>query len=521
MAKYKSDNITDAFWVEDHGFTRGRDPLGIQNCSVTLYSQLLPGLTNLTGHIRYYSFYCWILYEYDKPLMNGYKQDHNISQYNFIRRAELLMAFIMSGKNVRSIVGSNTVEKINFSRDNGETYDFAEYADYEGDSTKRYWTWVTGAFGQYYFGSLRMLGLVTEEVEGKNSRFYLTRKGKFNGELLAKAFIKNFEGKKILCEFLNTIKEGIVDASDIQEFDDLSINNIIPETEEWKLLLSILTDSESPGSTNRTVSMQMMINALCNNGIEVADFPCHVFDTYDYANTNTDWTKRGWCYYYIVEALHYAMESMFWAFLYQAEGKFACLMTKHFESCVGIAMRALDIAEGSDQSFVDYISNSCQEQIPQVLDNLKASIKKKLPDATMGYSIKLMTAIKKEYDRHKDIFSQVESRMELTIQNGNVSGFVTKCFEINPSLSIRAGISFILKQIVKEHYIAAYRKMAGGNSCLLKFVIDNGYILHVDTIEPQFTSPRTLSLYNYINDLSLINGKEITQLGKLFLSDEQ
>lgn len=66
MAQYKQSEITNVFWASNDGFKGGRDPLGIQNSSIATYSKLLPGLTNLTRHIRYYSLYCWLLSEYDK-----------------------------------------------------------------------------------------------------------------------------------------------------------------------------------------------------------------------------------------------------------------------------------------------------------------------------------------------------------------------------------------------------------------------------------------------------------------------
>ena len=55
MPQYKQSDITTPFWATNDGFKGGRDPMGIQNSSVATYSRLLPGMTNLTGHIRYYS----------------------------------------------------------------------------------------------------------------------------------------------------------------------------------------------------------------------------------------------------------------------------------------------------------------------------------------------------------------------------------------------------------------------------------------------------------------------------------
>ena len=106
MAQYKLEDITNVFWAYNDGFKVGRDPMGIQNSSIATYGCLLPGLTNLTGHIRYYSLYCWLLAEY----MDMYKSNKTgLHQYNFIRRAELIMAFIMKDQGVNAVVGANFV----------------------------------------------------------------------------------------------------------------------------------------------------------------------------------------------------------------------------------------------------------------------------------------------------------------------------------------------------------------------------------------------------------------------------
>lgn len=120
MAQYKQSEITNVFWASNDGFKGGRDPLGIQNSSIATYSKLLPGLTNLTRHIRYYSLYCWLLSEYDKLEVAGQISLH---QYNFIRRAELAMALIMKEQNVGSVVGALFVSQGRYKQIEDGIYD--------------------------------------------------------------------------------------------------------------------------------------------------------------------------------------------------------------------------------------------------------------------------------------------------------------------------------------------------------------------------------------------------------------
>jgi hypothetical protein len=74
-------------WVEPAGRGQGMDHLAIQAPCITLYGELLPGITNVTDRARYYSFYPWFLKAYDRlrpkiPLQGA------------LRRAECLFALV-------------------------------------------------------------------------------------------------------------------------------------------------------------------------------------------------------------------------------------------------------------------------------------------------------------------------------------------------------------------------------------------------------------------------------------------
>ncbi len=43
--------------------TQGLDPLGMQNTSITLCQQLIPGVSNVTLRMRYYALHTWLTAE--------------------------------------------------------------------------------------------------------------------------------------------------------------------------------------------------------------------------------------------------------------------------------------------------------------------------------------------------------------------------------------------------------------------------------------------------------------------------
>src|ERR1700674_4829782 len=105
----------DIGWVEPAKPIRGLDHLGVQSPCVALYGQLLPGITNVTDRARYYSFYPWLIWAFDKA---GHREFNDAFVERF-RRADCLFCLIsqrhaaMSGgdadDHAAAMVGSDTL----------------------------------------------------------------------------------------------------------------------------------------------------------------------------------------------------------------------------------------------------------------------------------------------------------------------------------------------------------------------------------------------------------------------------
>ncbi len=52
---YEANEAPFPFWGSETKTKGGRDPLAVQNSSVVIYSNLITGITNVTGRIRYVS----------------------------------------------------------------------------------------------------------------------------------------------------------------------------------------------------------------------------------------------------------------------------------------------------------------------------------------------------------------------------------------------------------------------------------------------------------------------------------
>lgn len=77
-------------WVSPPQAIGGLDHLGTQAPCVLVYSQLLPGITNVTDRARYYSFYPWLVWSFDQR----YAKDDEARFVELFRRADCLFTLV-------------------------------------------------------------------------------------------------------------------------------------------------------------------------------------------------------------------------------------------------------------------------------------------------------------------------------------------------------------------------------------------------------------------------------------------
>src|SRR4051812_5690463 len=77
-------------WVKPPTPITGLDHLGTQSPCTLIYSQLLPGITNVTDRARYYSLYPWVVRSLDVL----YKNDSSEQYVERFRRADCLLTLI-------------------------------------------------------------------------------------------------------------------------------------------------------------------------------------------------------------------------------------------------------------------------------------------------------------------------------------------------------------------------------------------------------------------------------------------
>lgn len=150
-------------WVSPPQSIGGLDHLGTQAPCVLIYSQLLPGITNVTDRARYYSFYPWLIWSYDQR----YPKDET-KFVEFFRRADCLFTLI-SERHARrtdrdnerhgvAMVGRVQLLQALDRLESGAALKLSEYTSQE--SAHRYFKNPMGGLAQYYAGTLADLKLM-------------------------------------------------------------------------------------------------------------------------------------------------------------------------------------------------------------------------------------------------------------------------------------------------------------------------------------------------------------------------
>ncbi len=471
---FNTKEIIKPFWAEGGSFLGGRDPLGIQNSSIVVYANLLPGMTNLTGRIRYYSFYCWLLAEYHKSERNS-ADNSIITQYRFIRRAELAMAFLMKNSDVTNIVGRDYVSKPY----DGTIFDVAKGADNPKENS--YWKYTSGALGQYYAGSLASLGLI--EIVDK---YFITTEA---GRKLATAFIESTSDIDRE-QFLNLIEVGKIDSTQTNLCESLYIDKIVRDSKEWKLLRDIMFGTAALFAKKREQTRIIFQKApIADSSVNL--FPLWVFRKYEKSigDLDVEGAEFGWLYYYLNEAIHYSLTTIFWMFLLN-------INTPHqVDEYIDKVTKAVNNIDFDIAAF----------DIPQLLDEIKSCVKSSDTYQATYLAIKLIEKIE-EYTRlYNDKIDNFENKYSLKQQSGHISDALDTYSKRGVKLEGDNYIRYIIKRVATTHTTVAYRKMGKGDGNLLKYMIEDGVIYRVENVTPQHTTPRLSTLHSFLSDLGYIN----------------
>ncbi len=508
-------------------FIKGLDPLGLQNTSEATFALLLPGLNNVTGRVRFYSFYCWLLQEYAKRSGSTNPAD----QRKFIRRAELIIALVnrSTEDEVAAIPGSNYANRQ--LKEGYKVHDL-ERGTYNEDGTteETYWKNPGGAFGQYYLGSLMDIGLVVEREN--HSTIYVrtphTDGIAVSGEDLALAFDENISPKNKNL-FFDCIKSGKIKSTDFDIlFSEFNLSNFPSKGQERPLLLKLLIEKDYPQLLEEEplIFRKQTIKHILHYAEEGNELTDRNFTVFAYFQKGLkagviDDCLTGWYYYQLNEYWQYACLGVF-------NGSMDYLETAAGSSWKNLYQLVEEVTERTLKHLLrDEVISSKTQSMKELVSEIDGwvdetelfqYIKDKTGTERVANSFMLLLSL---YRNNIDYFDRLKSfgvNNEIEKDGDGVTYYLK--FEKHSSIGVNEFIrDFLLKNIIYRHQFVAFRKMGGGTQSTQLFIIEDGLIRRLkNNFDPALTGPRIARLIRFLSDLHILKNAELTKEGDNFLT---
>ncbi len=527
---YTLETYQEPFWAKSGNFVRGRDPLGVQNSSISVYATLLPGMTNLTLRLRYYGMYIWLLDEYKKlPSGHEFKESPK-AQFKFIRRAELIIAFVMRNEypNELAVIGSTyTGDSVNEVNEKG-FYDIALGADQHKDTVKGsvYWDYSSGALGQYYAGSLYALNL----MEPRNGYFERTED---YGKELAEAYRNSMSSSDATELFLKRIEEGKLYHGDLMILNEIALNHNYKKTIEGEFYRRMLLSND--GIKNKTASntitsqrkesLQLFLSLIKDEeNVDWDNLPWNCYaDCLQKNKTEVTDANFGWYFYYLNELAHHSLEAVFWGLLMEMDEHSYSL--QQFLSVVAdkVEDESIEILKSkNDSTLSELIQNLNQEDFDtdELIEGIDNSVKANNSYEGILRGVLSLICLYRDNEHKLQEVQEYASEHFLDSKHGNALAIFNDYIENSKDLSFKDFVKKLIHTLLNEHIAVAYAKMGNGEKNLLKFVLEDNYLVHIETMKPNFTNPRLKTVYNFTRDLGLVDeNDQLTTDGEALLNE--
>ena len=512
------------FFGKSSAYAGGRDPIGLQATSVATYTRLLPGITNVTNRIRYWSFYCWLVQLYSKKIHRTGRRRF----VDFVRRGEftLAVAIEVAASEERSVSGKDKARRAAQHL----PLDLSKFADSSVRSGNRYWKNESGAFGQYYAGVLTDLGLLEKNEYGiyvctdKDLHEKFAINLEVSGTELAAAF-REAIGAETESRFFAAIENGVVSEAELQFFGErMTLSNIQPNSAEWNLMQKVLTGNDLPGrrlkaldSFFRLGTIQLLLQfRQLHPERDIHDLPFWLEEREGLGpDGHPSEVAFGWFYYAVNEHWHIANELIFKAFLdrlHQFDFSRMASFIKEFTE--EITRQAMAISQSTE---------GITAQQWQVLAKDKESANEEagccVTEAVQGFEAVLDLHAK--YQARLDSFILFGQR--LGIERSGDFGHGLRLVGEHLHRPLDEFVEwYLMRQVVNRHLFVAMDKLASSGVNTQKFKLEDGILYFIKNISVGNTNPRLQQLGLFLRDLKILDEKYLpTELATHFLEPQK
>ena len=515
IRQFETAQVKAPFLGKPHYPISGLDQLGLNLTSERIFDLLLPGLNNVTGRIRYYSFYCWFFDWYASQVRTTSRSKQN----SYLRRAEFLLSLVAAHKELSGVPG--ITKALSIYAESDENIDLTNGTQEGSKSEGSYWKNPRGVLGQYYISSIKQMGILGDQgdKEGLYVRTDFQHETKVSGKQLADAFGLNISNTSHV--FAKAIENNFVTKTDLDILSsEFNMLNIPIDSKEQQLLWQLFSGVDRPKESDETYFRKDTIKLLLSN-VDVNDSDAK----YEQLNVPFSIYSNGWnddystsqklWYFFIVE--------QFWsvsstgcldAFLKILDKLSKNNWIDEIDLVDHIISKVLDLFEGDDigENLDLFFKTSFTEQSIQELVFL--SKKEQNPYVKIQYALIAIQKLVIENNTSRDDLLEISNKYKIHTASSFLVSYDD--FKSKQDLTIKEFVRYFLtRNIINRHHFVALRKLnATQNSA--KFYREDGMIRLVDHFMYDYSSPRIHTLVDFMRDLSIIDADStaLTQKGQ-------
>jgi hypothetical protein len=513
IREFEKNEVQAPFLGKPHYPISGLDQLGLNLTSERIFDLLLPGLNNVTGRIRYYSFYCWFFDWYASNISTTSLSKQN----NYLRRAEFILALVAASKVQGGVPG--ITKALSIYETSNDHIDLKLGTQEGAASEGSYWKNPRGVLGQYYISSIRQMGVLGDQGDKEGLYVRTEHDTKVSGKQLADAFTQNIS--KTLETFTKAIENNYITKKELELLSvDFNMINIPDNSEEQHLLWQLFSGVDRPKDPEESYFRKETIKLLLSN--------VHNYDLEEkYNQLNVPFTiyKKGWNNDFGIT------EKLWYFFIVEQFWSVSCT------GCLDAFLVVLD--EESKNNWIDEISliDGIVDRIEKLFERLNINVKeKKFFDVLFSKEIveNIVGLSKNENNPSLKIFDAICAIQRLFLENEESKEEllnISKKYKIHTASSFLVSMEdfqnkrelniiefvryFLTRYVINRHHFVALRKLnATQNSA--KFYREDGMIRLVDHFKYDYSSPRIHTVIDFMRDLNIIHPEatELTLRGK-------
>jgi hypothetical protein len=489
----------------DLGKKRGIDPLGLQNSSVRLYQELLPGISNVTLRVRYFGLYTWLAHQY---ALHDRSPDRKNWQ-RWIRRCEALYALVSSQRGGEMGLGGAEWASRKLSAAEGKRIDFRP--DTEPGSKTHYLASEWGVFGLAYQTQL----FQTKLLDHATNHDIPIANPKQGLELVAA-----FEGVlgDVATQFLHVLRRGTVTLAELQSLAPMCPSDIKPgreldcyqalflkqDADRRKTLLLVLDHTRTIGHVPSVDELRWaMYSGRFKDG--------------------TEWTlsealarhRERWAIYQANDLVHVALEAML---RYLLDLLSADRGGEPVGALVDRACRNI-LAElpGRIGTWGDLVKTCAPDPIAMLeaghVDTIMARRGDQLMEAGGAASaLKLLACVQSRITRLRALVdAELMGLDPHTMRSLRTELAFLESKEANHLPAVVAGL--LSERVIARHLWVAMRKLRYQREYTFLMEFEDGLIRCRDKDDPILTGPRLVNAIRFLKDMRLIRNEKITSRG--------